>query len=283
MAWPSRSIYLLARYSAGVDLVNGKLGGYAWVVHAASPTGATGPRAYHHGDLRRALIDAALNVIDEDGLGALSLRQIARRVGVSHAAPVHHFGDKAGLLTAVATEGFVKLSSELRTTFAATASFLEVGVAYVRFAIRDRASFEVMFRPELYHSDDAQLRAAQQQAREVLFSGASDAAPQVAADGRQSAAVAAWALVHGLATLLLAGNLPAESATDPEALARSVASHLFAAPTLGRQRLAAHSRRGSGSERVLSLEQCGAQVADALSTERAGVRIDLAIAARNGA
>ncbi len=66
----------------------------------------TDTRAYHHGDLRRALLAAALEAIEESGPAALSLRDLARRAGVSHAAPAHHFGDKAGLLTALAAEGF---------------------------------------------------------------------------------------------------------------------------------------------------------------------------------
>jgi AcrR family transcriptional regulator len=122
-------------------------------------------RAYHHGDLRRALVHSALDVIECDGLASLSLRDLARRVGVSHAAPVHHFGDKAGLLTAIAADGFLLLAEELQRTYTASGSFLEVGVAYVRFAVRHRAYFEVMYRPELYHADDSSLEAARQQAR----------------------------------------------------------------------------------------------------------------------
>ena len=93
------------------------------------------------------------------------MRDLARRVGVSHAAPVHHFGDKAGLLTAVATEGFRKLGDELERTYADTGSFLEMGVAYVRFAVAERAYFEVMYRPELYHADDAGLERARRRRR----------------------------------------------------------------------------------------------------------------------
>ena len=93
----------------------------------AKPVGA--PRPYHHGDLRRALIQTTLQVIEHEGLGTLSLRDLARRAGVSHAAPVHHFGDKAGLLTVVAADGFRLLAGELQETYARTGSFLEVGVA----------------------------------------------------------------------------------------------------------------------------------------------------------
>jgi AcrR family transcriptional regulator len=183
-------------------------------------------RAYHHGDLRRALIKQALDVIESDGLAALSLRDLARQVGVSHAAPVHHFGDKAGLLTAIATQGFLMLADELRRTFARTASFLEVGVAYVRFAVRHRAHFEVMYRPELYRADDSALEAARQRARAVLYGPLADR-PDVAPAETRYAGLAAWSLVHGLATLLLTGNLPPDVSGDPVALTRSVAGYLF--------------------------------------------------------
>lgn len=183
-------------------------------------------RPYHHGDLRRALITQALELIERDGAAALSLRELARQVGVSHAAPVHHFGDKAGLLTAIATQGFVMLANELRRTYARTGSFLEVGVAYVRFAVRHRAYFEVMYRPELYRTDDPDLEAARQHARAVLYGPLADQPDLAPAESRQ-AGLAAWSLVHGLATLLLTGNLPPDTSRDPAALTRAVAGYLF--------------------------------------------------------
>jgi AcrR family transcriptional regulator len=183
-------------------------------------------RPYHHGDLRRALITQALEVIERDGPAALSLRELARQVGVSHAAPVHHFGDKAGLLTAIASQGFLMLANELRRSYARTGSFLEVGVAYVHFAVRHRAHFEVMYRPELYRTDDPDLEAARQQAGAVLYGPLGDR-PDVAPAQMRHAGLAAWSLVHGLATLLLTGNLPPEASQDPEALTRVVAGYLF--------------------------------------------------------
>ena len=81
--------------------------------------------SYHHGDLRRTLLVAAAAAIDESGPAALSLRDLARRAGVSHAAPAHHFTDKAGLLTALAAEGFDLLAAALNATRAETGSFLE--------------------------------------------------------------------------------------------------------------------------------------------------------------
>ncbi|QFZ18206.1 TetR/AcrR family transcriptional regulator [Saccharothrix syringae] len=176
---------------------------------------------YHHGDLRRAVLAAAVAAITEHGPAAVSLRDLARRVGVSHAGPVHHFKDKAGLLTALAAEGFALLADALTATREAGGDFLDAGVAYVRFALDHRAHFEVMFRPDLYHADDEAVRAAEARAREVLVAGAGQtgAEPEVAR-------VAAWSLVHGFATLWNTGAL-ARADRDPEQLARAAARLLF--------------------------------------------------------
>jgi len=187
----------------------------------------TTKRSYHHGDLRRALIDEALRAIADEGPSALSLRELARRLGVSHAAPAHHFTDKAGLLTAVATEGFGLLAADLRETYERTGRFLEVGVAYVRFATGHRAHFEVMFRPELYRRDDPECVVARARARAMLYGPVGELIGGHDQDEVVRAGVAAWALVHGLATLHLNGNLPERLGDDPEAIARAVASRLF--------------------------------------------------------
>ena len=183
-------------------------------------------RPYHHGDLRRVLLEAAVAAVDEVGPAALSLRDLARRAGVSHAAPAHHFGDKAGLLTAVATDGFRQLAATLGDAYRATGSFLEVGVAYARFAVTHRAHFEVMFRPELYRAHDPELAQARDAARSLLYPTAAEAAGGVGGDDLR-AAVAAWSLVHGLVTLWLNGNLPPQLGDDPEQLVREVARYLF--------------------------------------------------------
>jgi AcrR family transcriptional regulator len=189
------------------------------------PSPSKDARPYHHGDLPRALLEAAVQAIAEVGPAAVSLRDLARRAGVSHAAPAHHFGDKAGLLTAVATDGFRRLAATLGEAYQATGSFLEVGVAYVRFAVTHRAHFEVMFRPELYRTDDPELVRAREQARALLYPPAAEAANTPDRDMR--AGVAAWSLVHGLATLWLNQNLPPQLGDDPEQIARDVAHYLF--------------------------------------------------------
>ncbi|MFJ6195164.1 TetR/AcrR family transcriptional regulator [Micromonospora sp. NPDC092111] len=185
----------------------------------------TGTRGYHHGDLRRALLEAAVTAIGDSGPAALNLRDLARRAGVSHAAPTHHFGDKAGLLTALAVEGFDLLAGALH---AAGDDHLDVGVAYVTFAVRHRAYFEVMFRPDVYRADAPEVRAARSRAGAVLRSGAAalPAGRATAGDARQDA-LAAWSIVHGFATLWLAGVLPPDVETDPEAAARAVIRRLL--------------------------------------------------------
>ena len=116
---------------------------------------------YHHGNLRNALIDAAVAEIADVGLSAMSLRKVAARVGVTHPAASHHFGDKTGLLTALAAEGYRSLADALRSAHGEGGDLLDLGVAYLRFAHDHRPLFEVMFRPELLQTDDAELVAAQ--------------------------------------------------------------------------------------------------------------------------
>jgi AcrR family transcriptional regulator len=185
---------------------------------------------YHHGDLRRAVLDAALVAITEVGPSAVSLRDLARRAGVSHAAPAHHFGDKAGVLTAVAAEGYQLLADALTAAHQHTGDFAEVGVAYVRFAIDNRAHFEVMFRPELYHAEAPAVRTAQERAAQMLYGGVTSLPDGQSGPDPILAGAAAWSLVHGFATLWLNKALPPKLAEDPDDTARSIARLLFRGP-----------------------------------------------------
>src|SRR5215467_9535268 len=189
------------------------------------PTQPTRP--YHHGDLRPALLRAAVEAIRHAGPAAMSLREVARRAGVSHAAAAYHFGDKAGLLTAVAAQGYRMLTEELQRARDAGRGFLEVGVAYVRFAVTHRAHFEVMYRPELYRPDNAEVRQARAAAAVLVYGTDRPDAGQLAAGA------AAWSLVHGLATLWLNGNLPQQLGTDPEQITRLIAPYLSIPATPG--------------------------------------------------
>ncbi len=177
-------------------------------------------RPYHHGSLRPALIDAALALVAAHGPAALSLREVARRAGVSHAAPAHHFGNKAGLLTAIATEGYRLLAVAL----AEAGEFQEQGVAYVVFATDHPAHFAVMRAPDLLHTDDPDLVAARAESNRHLRESAAARMDPV----DRTAPIAAWALVHGLASLLIEGNVRPPAGETVESLARAVAGHLRA-------------------------------------------------------
>src|SRR4051794_28784840 len=207
---------------------------------------------YHHGDLRRALLTAAEEAITENGVAALSMRDLARRAGVSHTAPTHHFHDKAGLLTAFAIEGFEQLAKALATSRLASNSMVEMGVTYLRFAVTRRAMFEVMFRTDLYHPNDPGLLAARAKAADALYAAVTDlpdglAQPPAgsAADGGaghpvdqaarpakpgvaetappevRTAGLAAWSMAHGFATLWLTGAFP-DRDLDPAEAARQL-------------------------------------------------------------
>lgn len=195
---------------------------------------------YHHGNLRRALLDATAAAVAEVGPTACSVRDIARRAGVSHAAPVHHFGDRAGLLTAFAAEGFERLAKALDDAARASGGDLvEVGAAYVAFAAEHRAHFEVMFRRDLLRADDADLVAAMRTATGVLRTGVDTEAARVGIGSGaaevdldlEAVIVGAWAQMHGLAMLLVSGNLPARLG-DPRVLARRVSGAMDRAAVL---------------------------------------------------
>jgi len=178
---------------------------------------------YHHGDLRRALLDTALEAVAEHGPAAVSLRDVARRAGVSHAAPTHHFRDKAGLLTALAAEGWSLLADALAE--AAGRGFGELGVGYVLFATSHPAHFAVMRAPGLARGDDPELVAAMRRAGAQLQSGVE----RFEADGERDSevtALAAWSLVHGLAALILEGAVAPEPGSDVATLARAVTDRL---------------------------------------------------------
>ncbi|MDA2811745.1 TetR/AcrR family transcriptional regulator [Nocardiopsis sp. RSe5-2] len=178
---------------------------------------------YHHGDLRRTLLAAAADAVAESGAAAVSLRELARRAGVSNAAPTHHFGDKAGLLTALAAEGYGLLADTVTRERLSGGGIVGMGVAYVRFALDHPGHFEVMFHPALYRADDEELSAARARAADALAAGVT-ARPGAGGGDAGTAGVAAWSLVHGYATLVLAGAVRTD---DPQAQARAIARLLF--------------------------------------------------------
>ena len=185
---------------------------------------------YHHGDLRRALLDASLALIEEQGLQGLSLREVARRAGVTHQAPYHHFGDRAALLSALAEEGFALLlasmqAEQARARRSAGAQLEAAGLGYVKFALAHPAHFRLMFRPELREGQPSSKVALD--AHALLVNSVTAAQKEGAAPRRNTEAVVAlcWSAVHGLASLWLDGPLSA-GPQAPEETARTVVSLL---------------------------------------------------------
>jgi AcrR family transcriptional regulator len=185
--------------------------------------------AYHHGDLRRAVLDAALEVIAADGPSAISLRDLARRAGVSHAAPAHHFKDKAGLLTAIALEGNEILADSLAEAIAEERTqLIDLGVRYVRFALEHPAHFEVMYRPDLYHRRDPDLVAARERTGKMLRGTVEAMTEERRMPDARAAQLAAWTVAHGFAHLVRGGNLDRTIGDqDPAEVFRSLARAMF--------------------------------------------------------
>jgi len=184
--------------------------------------------AYHHGDLRRAVIDAALVAIERDGIAALSLRELARKLAVSHQAPYRHFADKDALLAAIADEGFRTLVQRLRAgpplTGHVTRALTESGVAYVRFAVEHPAHYRVMFATGGERRDPLATPGG---AYDLLATGVArgQAAGVLPAAPKQELALLCWTVAHGLAMLAIDGKLgpaPAALATARATIALQV-------------------------------------------------------------
>lgn len=165
-------------------------------------------RSYHHGDLRRALLDEAAATIRTDGVDALTLRGIGARLGVSRTALYRHFADKRALLTAVATEGFRTLRQELIGAWEAggggEAAFHSMGLAYVRFAVSNPSHYRVMFGGFVdRQAPDPDLAAEAEGAFRALVDAlaALRGAGLVRGDDTEQMARHVWALVHGVAML----------------------------------------------------------------------------------
>ncbi len=180
------------------------------------------PGRYHHGDLRRALLDTALRVVEEQGVDALSLRDLARRLGVSHAAPDHHFPDRLSLLGALAVEGFERLAVVMEAAAAAVppgpGRLTAVGEAYLRFALDHPSHMQIMFGREVGGMTvrPVELRDAADRSGRILEEAIEDIAglPHRAPGLPRHPFVelhrfAAWALVHGAARLWIDGPMRA--------------------------------------------------------------------------
>jgi AcrR family transcriptional regulator len=175
-------------------------------------------KTYHHGDLKPALIRAGLEILEESGLEALSLRAIAARVGVSHTAPKNHFDGLNGLLAAIATEGFRRHAAEMRRGVdgmaPGPARLRAAAAGYVRFALENPALFRLMFSPRFNDIEDAELAAAGADSYGVLQGIAAglswprpgpDHGPEIESLRTE---MMLWTIVHGYVSLLIEGRGP---------------------------------------------------------------------------
>jgi AcrR family transcriptional regulator len=184
---------------------------------------------YHHGDLRRALLQAAVRTLQKRGFEALTLRAVGTELGVSRSALYRHFADKSALLTAVASEGFRRLEANLRVAWDSAgkgrAGSLAMCEAYVRFALDNPVHYRVMFGSGFELDwDDPELKEAGKAAFSVLVESLVEQQAQglVRQDDAKTQANFVWAVVHGVAMLAVDGNL----GMDPGALARYAALRL---------------------------------------------------------
>lgn len=162
-------------------------------------------REYHHGDLPTALRVAAVELIAERGPAGFSLREVARRAGVSHTAPAHHFGDRAGLLSSVATEGFTVLAEAMADATVVVDirdRLLALGRAYVKTAIDNPGHYKVMIGHEFTDPDNAELQEAGKAAHMFLIETVEQLRDELNPDlDVDATATVLWSSVHGLVEL----------------------------------------------------------------------------------
>ena len=190
--------------------------------------------SYHHGDLKRALTDAALSLVAERGPKGFTLTEAARRAGVSAAAPYRHFADKAHLLATVAEQGFLELHTALTTAADAAsdpaARLISIGRAYVRWAVDHPDHYRVMFGADNDKAQHPSLAVAAGQAFGDLLDVITLCQAAGKLRGQEPGQVAGplWSLVHGIASLAIDGELRNVGIDqDPEDMVADALSALF--------------------------------------------------------
>jgi AcrR family transcriptional regulator len=176
--------------------------------------------AYHHGDLRASCVRAAVQLLEEGGESELSLRAVARRAGVSPAAPYRHYKDREALVAAVAAVGYRELATRLAAAHPSPSTpeqLTSVAIAYVQFALERPAMFRIMFGEPCDRDNDERV-AATVAVSQYVRAAVERTFPQA---DHEALATAVWALVHGLAFLFLDGKL---DAADPSAVADRVSA-----------------------------------------------------------
>jgi AcrR family transcriptional regulator len=199
------------------------------------PTSNEQRDTYHHGDLKRALTEAALGLVSEKGPKGFTLREVARRAGVSAAAPYRHFADKADLLAAVATQGFVQFHETLSAVAAETTDLnqrmVDMARAYVRWAVTHPDYYQAMFGAEIDKSEHPELLTAGFRAFGDLLDAITQCqSAKILPDGDPlEIAGPTWSLLHGIATLSIGHDLSHVGiGDDPQDIAeRSLTGLLF--------------------------------------------------------
>ena len=164
-----------------------------------------------HGDVRRLVLDAALDIITSTGAESLSMREVARRAGVSHQAPYHYFGDRSGIFAAISEEGFSALAGAFRDVDFSNTSAARAGfIAYLNFARSHVGHFRVMFRQDICGVTDNEetANAASSAFDELLQMVARTIGSSVDPKAAHTFAFTMWSQAHGLATLVIDGPLP---------------------------------------------------------------------------
>ncbi len=164
-----------------------------------------------HGDVRRLVLDAALDIITSTGAESLSMREVARRAGVSHQAPYHYFGDRSGIFAAISEEGFSALAGAFRDVDFSNTSAAKAGfIAYLNFARSHVGHFRVMFRQDICGVTDNEetANAASSAFDELLQMVARTIGSSVDPKAAHTFAFTMWSQAHGLATLVIDGPLP---------------------------------------------------------------------------
>ena len=189
-----------------------------------------------HGDVRRLVLDAAIAIIELEGAESLSMREVARRAGVSHQAPYHYFGDRSGIFAAISEEGFTGLAQAFRDVHETEMPATKAGfIAYLNFAREHVGHFRVMFRNDICGVTTHALTqtAADSAFEELRLMVSRITGPEIDPNKAFTFAAMLWSLSHGLATLVIDGPLPNKvpPGTDLESQIQAVidlSSHMVA-------------------------------------------------------
>jgi len=197
-------------------------------------------KSYHHGNLREALLEAAIRLIAEVGPTAFTLREVARRAGVSHNAPYRHFHDKDDLMAAVATQGYRELTEAMMQAAEnqrnALSRLKHAGLAYVTFALRRPEHFTVMFDAPFSEPNHPEAARAGEQAFGTLVNFVKNCQEDgsLPSGDLLRMALLAWSMVHGIAKLAITGRLPYQARAEVLTFAEFVIAQSLPVQTRGR-------------------------------------------------